>query len=537
MTAEGHIPEKKPSVIKAAVAMSLGTILSRILGYVRDAVLLALFSRTVTDAFVVAFRLPNLVRRLLGEGSLSASFIPVYIEQMHADSSGERARNLANATFTLLCSITMTLTVLAFVLMEPLLELWVGDKQGYAAIPGKMELTANLSRIMVAYVFLVTTYAFLMGISNARQKFFIPALAPALFNFVFICFALLPQNLLAVPGSVLAWGVVAGGVVQVVLVAVQLYQIGHLPRLVFNFRVPGLRAVLSNLGPSLIGLGIYQVMTIANTFFAATLPEGTQSYLFASDRILELPQSIIAISLGTALLPAFSRQLAAGNKAAMLETANEGLRAMLFLALPAAVGMFILAQPIIEVLFMRGAFGADDARTTAEIVQVYSGLLVVSSLAKVTVPGFYAIKNTRLPAVVAAIVLLAHLILAKLLIGSYGVVGLATATAVSGALNMIMLQVAFHFWLGPVGLKSIFVAVARVVPALLLMAAVSHFGHEWLMGQASEPNALVRALILLLTIAVAAVTYFMTATLCGSAEAVRTLGALQRRIKAKVGHS
>lgn len=514
--------------------MSSGTMLSRVLGYVRDAVLMAAFSRTVTDAFIVAFRLPNLVRRLLGEGSLSVSFIPVYVDQLAQDESGERARRLANATYTLLSSVTLTLTLLGFILMPQVIELWVGDKAGFAAIPGKLELTITLSRIMIAYVYLVTLFAFLSGIANAHHRFFMPAVAPAIFNFVMIVFALWPEPANSVPGSLLAWGVVVGGVLQTGLVGVALYRMGHLPRWTLKIQAAGLKTVLVNLGPGLVGLGIYQVMTIANTFFAARLPEGTQTYIYNSDRILELPQSIVAISLGTALLPTFARLLSRGEKAAMLDVAADGLKTMLFLALPAAVGMGLLAQPIIQLLFMRGQFGPADVQATAEIVQIYATLLVVSSLAKVTVPGFYAMKNTWFPAVVAGLVLLVHLMLASFWVETYGVAGLAMATTVSGALNMLVLQIGFRWMIGPVGLHRVVVATLRMAPGLAAMAAVIKWTFPWLVEISRGVSATLSLVFALgLTIALSAVVYFIVCSWCGSAEASKTLALFRQRRRRK----
>lgn len=505
---------------------------SRILGFVRDAVLMANFSRTVTDAFIVAFRLPNLVRRLLGEGSLSISFIPVYVDHLSNDESGERAKRLADATYTLLSSVTVTLSVLAFIFMEPLLNLWVGSDSGFAAIPGKFELTVTLARIMTVYIYLVTLFAFFSGVANSLNRFFIPALAPAIFNFTFIIFALLPHGLHPVPGVMLAWGVVLAGVLQTGIVALMLYRTGHLPRLTMKIRAPGVRTVLGNLGPGLAGLGVFQIMTIANTFFAARLPEGTQTYIWNSDRILELPQSIIAISLGTALLPTFSRLLAKGDKPGLLKTANEAMRTMLFLALPSAIGMYFLAFPIIAVLFMRGQYGVADVTTTAAIVQVYSVLLLVSSLAKVTVPGFYAMKNTWLPAALAAVSLVVHLLLAQAWVDQYGVIGLAGATAISGSLNMLMLQFAFRYMIGPIGMREIFFSVFRMIPGLIALSVVLKYLYPVVVSVLSPAGeTLARVVALSLSIALGVIVYFGVTRVCQCPEAIRTLQILQRRRK------
>lgn len=209
--------------------MSIGTMGSRLLGLARDMLLLAFFSRTVTDAFVVAFRLPNLFRRLLGEGSLSVSFIPVFVE-VKTKHGEESAQNLASSIMTLLLITTSILSILGVIWMEPLLTSLVGG-EGFLKVPGKLEQTIFLARIMFSYLFLVTVYAYFMAILNALKYFLIPALAPALFNFILIVFILLPQSGSQVPGEMLSWGVIAGGVFQALLVAYKLYQLKYLPRL------------------------------------------------------------------------------------------------------------------------------------------------------------------------------------------------------------------------------------------------------------------------------------------------------------------
>lgn len=525
--------DKKPSVIKAAMAMSTGTLASRILGYVRDALLLSLFNRTVTDAFVVAFSIPNLIRRVFGEGSLSVSFIPIYMEQLHADQKdqGQRAQQLANSVYTLLTSLTMTIAALAWVFMGPLLDLWVGNKEGYAAIPGKMELTVELARIMTLYVFLVTTYAFWMAMANARGKFFWPAMGPALFNFTVIIFSLFPQSILKVPGAFLAWGVVVGGIAQAATVGVQLYREGCLPRLRLQIHAPGLAAIARNLGPGIFGLGVFQIMTIANRFFAARLPEGTQSYVYAADRILELPQSLIAISLGTALLPVFSRQLNENRLDDLLRTAHDSLKWIIFLAVPASVGMFFLAQPIVEVLFVRGAFTAQDGVVTAQVISAYAFLLLASSLAKIAAPGFYALKNPWVPAKIAAGVLLVHLFIADFLVTEHGIVGLAVATGVSSFINMIGLQIAFRYYLGAVGVLALLGYFLRLTPAFAGLAAVC-YGFYHLPFEMTWRETLVgKGFYLGLTIIVAGIVYLLLAHLVRCPETRRFFQLFQRLLK------
>ena len=281
-------PVKSPSIAHSAIKMAFGTIWSRVLGFIRDALIFALFPRMVTDAFAVAFRIPNLFRRLFGEGSLSVSFIPVYIH-FKVDRPQD-AKALANAVWTLLLASMSLASALCYFYMPEILDFLVGNKEGFAATPGKMEVTLEMSRIMISYLVLVTSYAFMMAIANAEKSFFVPAFAPALFNVGAIIFSLIPNQYAAFVGAQLATGVVFGGILQFLCMAIHLYRQGWWLHLTLKWNTPGLVKVFRNMLPGLWGIGGFQVATILNTYFAARLPEGTQSYMYAADRVLELPQ-------------------------------------------------------------------------------------------------------------------------------------------------------------------------------------------------------------------------------------------------------
>lgn len=508
----------------------MGTFSSRILGFVRDAIMLALFSRTATDAFVVAFKLPNFFRRVLGEGSLAVSFMPVFIDRLN---NRPEALGLASSVFTLLTAVTLSLTAICVVFMEPIIEFWVGDKTGYASVPGKIEQTVFLARIMFFYLFLVTTYAFFMAIANALKRFFIPALAPAAFNLCFIIMAVLPQKWSQVPGDLLAYGVIVGGVVQTLMVAVLLIKLNYLPHLTLRWRTPGVFTVLKNMVPGMIGLSVFQLLTIINVKFAARLEEGAQSYIYAADRLLELPQSLIAISLGAALLPTFSQLLTDNKKTEMLSTANQYFRVLLVLALPSAVGLYVLALPIVQVLFMRGHFDLEDALMTAQVTQIYCFLLVFSSLSKVIVPAFYALKNTWLPAVVGLVCVVIHYFVADRLVETFGLRGIVASTSLSGFLNMFLLLVSYTFLVGAIDWRGLLLSVLRLLPALLALAVVSAQLYPLLNNLLVElifmPVSLARTLALFLTIAVSGVSYFGVAWVCGSQEVKKVLSLVRRK--------
>lgn len=518
--------------------MSLGTLSSRILGLARDIVLAAFFSRTVTDAFVVAFRLPNMFRRLLGEGSLAVSFIPVFVGQLNdGREDGEaRARRLSDAIFTLLLSATSALSVAGFVFMQPLLSYLVGG-QGYMAIPGKFEQTVFLAKIMFAYLFLVTAYAFFMALMNSLKKFFLPALAPAAFNFVLILFALIPSAWAEVPGTFLAWGVIAGGVAQVLIVAWPLWRQGYLPTLRIDFKAEGVKTVLQNMVPGLIGLGVLQLMSLINIQFASRLGEGSHSYIYWADRIMELPQSLIAVSLGAALLPTLSEVWSQSRHDEARQITQRHMRLIMFLSIPSAVGMWSLAQPIVEVLFMRGQFSVEDAELTATVVKIYAFLLVATSFHRVIVTSFYAIKNTWLPAVASVVALVAHVIIASMWVDKYGLAGLVASTTVSGILNVGIVLGAYRYFIGPVGIWPLVKSILHLSPAAITMGISVFWIYNLLWQMITLQNlpslGLGRAVALFTAISAGVVIYFVVNKVIKQPDTAAVISLIKKRRQAR----
>jgi putative peptidoglycan lipid II flippase len=534
VTKEPAKEKQKQSLIKSTISMAVGTFSSRILGFLRDALMYALFSRSVTDAWVVAFRLPNIFRRVLGEGSLSPSFIPIYVDTRAR--SPEDARRLANAVFSIVFAVATVISVVCFVYMEQIMWYLIGDPHGFAAVPGKVEQTIYLARIMIFYLILVSTFAFHMAVANTHGHFFIPAIGPTLFNFGLILFTVTHWELGTYPGSTQSWGVIFGGFLQVGVVAWLLIKEGYLPRFTWSWGAPGVARVFGNMVPGLFGLGVFQVMTLVNTKFAARLSEGAQSYIYAADRILELPQSLIAVSLGAALLPRFSELSGIGTRGKFLTEANQAVRTLLYLSLPAAVGMYTLADGLTQVLFMRGAFTAADAAQTANVVEIYSVLMLFSSLSRVTAPAFYALKNTWLPACVAFFVLLVHISVGPYLVDRFGLTGLATATSVSSILNIVILQIFFFYVIGSLGYGKILKSVARLLPALLTLGLLCHYTYTPLVEMASQwlSPGKARTLALGVTITVGMAIYFYISLLFGSEESHQVTGILKRRLGRKV---
>ncbi len=443
---EQNDEQNSDKVTVYALMMAFGTMTSRVLGLVRDQLFASMFSPTVRDAWTAAFRLPNMFRRLLGEGSMSVSFIPIFVQARQDDPTDVRARNLVNSFYTLLLLVLATLTAVGTLWPEFFLNLMLDPS--YSNIPGKFDLTVRMARIMFVFIFFMSTYAYFMGIMNALGRYGLPAMAPTFFNVAMIISNFVPQKFLDSPGDAISWGVVAGGALQTVILIPTLWKMGYLPRLQWDFSSDVLR-ILRNMVPGMLGLGLLQITTIVNMRFASSLGEGPITYIYLADRLLELPLSLVSVSLGTALLPTLAGMWARGQKQKMSETANYYLRLNLYVAVPAAVGLYVLAQPIVEVLFLRGKFIAGDAAMTALVIRVYSFILISTSCVRVLIPSFYAIKNTWLPAMASGICLVVHVVLAPILMRHYGLGGLVSSSFVTGTLNLTILLISYRFLIGP----------------------------------------------------------------------------------------
>jgi len=465
--------KKNQSVTRSAVLMSAGTFLSRILGFVRDAVVAALFGRTATDVFAAAFALPNFFRRLLGEGSLSVAFIPVYVDRVESDEqTGEnRAKGLANAMLTLVSLVSLVICTACFVGMEPLLKWWLGENE-FMSVPGKFELAVKLSRITIFYLFLVTIYAYFMAIAQALHRFFIPAMAPALFNLFFIVTVFAPDMLFSVSETKLAWAVLVGGAFQALVVIILLYRMGVLPRPSLQLNLPGVKTVALNMAPGILGLAASQMMNIMNQKFAAGLEEGAMTYVYYTNRLLELPQSLIAISIGTALLPTLSKQHAQGDMSAFARTTEEQLKLFYFLAIPSALGLFLLADPIVSLLFERGQWTAADSVIVSALVQIIALQLLFSGTSRILIPGFYALKNTKVPALLTTVIVTFHILLAPVLMKSYGVHGLIASVAFSGLFGVLLSSFVYRILVTNLSWVRLFKDLLRLIPGLIAITGV-----------------------------------------------------------------
>lgn len=426
--------------------MAFGTLTSRVLGQLRESLLAAYFDKRVTDAWNAAFRLPNFFRRMLGEGSLSVSFIPVFVDSnLHSQA---KAQNLVNSVYTFLLVVLGCLTAIGVIYPEPLLKLALDPS--YIADVEKYLLTLRLTKIMFGFIFFISSFAFIMGILNSLGNFTLPAIAPTLWNICMIISTILPQAWFPHNGDQLAWGVLIGGAVQALILVPALIKTGYFPKISFDYRNPDFLRVLRNMGPGMIGMGLLQITTLVNLRFASSLQEGTISYINYVDRLIELPLSLISVSLGTALLPALSGYLARNDRYKFIQEIKKYLELNMLLTMAAAAGLYSLSEPLVQLIFGHGHFNKpENILITSQILQTYCWIMVFVSGVRVLTPAFYAVKNTWFPAVVSGLSLLLHLVLAPILLAHYQVHGLMISTISSATLNLTLLLIFFSKYVLP----------------------------------------------------------------------------------------
>lgn len=527
--------EEKNKVVFYAISMAIGTFSSRVLGLIRDMAFAALFSRTVRDAWTAAFRLPNLFRRLLGEGSLSISFIPVFVEAKLEDeqTQGQRAKNLVNAFYTCLLCLLTILTAIGILQAEGILKLLLDPE--YVQHEAKFLLTVRMAKIMFGFIFMMSNYAYYMGILNALGEYSLPAMAPLFFNIAMIASTLVPDGWFAVEGDALAWGVLVGGFWQAIVLVPALKKKDYFPQVSFlalakSWHNPDVQKVLKGMLPGLLGTGLLQITTIVNLRFASSLGEGAISYIYLADRLLELPLSLVSVSLGTALLPTLAKMWSEKNVEKMLETSNHYLRLNLYVVLPAAVGLYTLAVPMIDLLFKRGKFDQQDMVVTASVLKVYAFILVVSSMVRVLVPVYYSIKNTWWPAAVSGFALVAHIALAPWLMKNYGLQGLVSSSFVSASINFLLLLIPISFWIGHYHWRPIMISTLKNGFSALAMGLIINYLYPLLLSIFGE-SFVAKTAALFLTIGIAISCFVAFGVLVKSSELLDASSTIINKVK------
>jgi putative peptidoglycan lipid II flippase len=417
------------------------TFLSRVTGLIRESIKAAAFGAGLQmDAFEAAFRLPNLLRRLFAEGAFSQAFVPILAEY-HRQRGAEATRDLIGRVTSLLAVVLLIVTVLGILAAPWLVYLLAG---GFAKTPGKVDLTADMIRIVFPYLLFISLTALAGGVLNVYRRFAIPAFTPVLLNVAIIAAAIWLAPRVDPPIVALAWGVLAGGIAQLLFQIRPLLKLEMFPRPKLDFSDPGVRRVLLAMGPAVIGVSAAQISALINTQLAALLGNGAISWITFADRLMEFPNALLGVALGTVLLPTLAKHHSDANHGQYSALLDWGLRLAFVLALPAALALWLLALPLVATLYQYGKFTATDALQTRAALLGYSVGLLALILVKILAPGFYARQVMRTPVKIAFLTVVITQVLAVVLAWplEMGHAGLTLATSLGACVNAALL-----FWL------------------------------------------------------------------------------------------
>ena len=471
MTATGQ--QERQQIARRAGVVAAGTLASRMLGLVRDQVMAAMFSLAVTDAFTIAFLLPNVLRQLLAEGAVQSAVLPVLSATREREGDAATKRFFAAVRGLSLCLLTLV-TVLGIVFAPLLVDLFA---PGFREQPGQFERTLSFTRGVFPYLFFMGTAALGVAALNSYHRFAAAAFAPLLLNVAFVALALaMPAWLVQRgydPGLALVCAALVGGVLQVLAQWPSLAKIGFLTRPSLEFGHPGVREVLRRMGPVLIGTGVYYVDTLLARRFLSELGEGAPSYFNWALRLCDFPQGIFVMALQSAALPSLARLAAKQDGDELSRTFSFGLRLALFVAVPATALCMVLAEPLVVLLFQRGAFDANSAHETGRaLVAQAAGIWLVAAVRQL-VAVYYAFGDTRTPVVVASLDLLAFIAAALLLRGPFGHVGVSLAVSCASAVQAGLLWWWLKRHLKQRRTAEILSSFARIVVAAAIAAAAA----------------------------------------------------------------
>ncbi|MDI9409308.1 MAG: murein biosynthesis integral membrane protein MurJ [Candidatus Pacebacteria bacterium] len=439
--------QAKTSFAKAVATVGGWTVVSRVLGFVRDVVIArTLGAGPVADAFFIAFRLPNFFRQLFGEGAFNSAFVPLFTKELTEKGKAE-AREFAEQAMSLLGSILLFVAILGEIFIVLVVTaMAIGFKDDI-----RFDLAVNFSRITFPYVFFICLAALYSGVLNAMGRFAAAAATPVLLNLTTIAAAFGLTPFLGSAGYALSWGILLAGIIQLAWLIHSAKQVDMRLRLRWPRFTPAMRQLLRRMVPGVLGSGIVQINLLIGTQLATLLPIGAVSYIYYADRLNQLPMAVIATAIGTALLPLMSRQISNGEPEAAITSQNRACEMALALTLAAAVGLLFLATPIVQVLYERGEFGAVETGATAATLMGFVVGLPAYGLIKVFTPAFFARGDTRTPVRVAIVSMVTNIALNLILMHYLAQVGIALATALAAWINVVVLVVIlyrrrfFHF--------------------------------------------------------------------------------------------
>lgn len=492
------------NLLKSLAAVSSMTMMSRVLGFVRDAIIARFFGAGASaDAFFVAFKLPNLLRRIFAEGAFSQAFVPILAE--YKSQQGEEATRTFIAFIAGMLTLILALVTVAGIVAAP----WIiyVTAPGFSEDADKFILTTSLLRVTFPYIFLISLASLAGAILNTWNRFSVPAFAPTLLNVSMIFFAAFLAPYFDPPIMALAWAALVGGILQLVYQLPHLKKIGMLvlPRL--SFKNSGVWRVMRLMGPAIIGVSVSQISLIINTIFASFLQSGSVSWMYYADRLMELPSGVLGVALGTILLPSLAKSFTSGNHEEYRRLMDWGLRLCFLLALPCAVALAILSEPLTVALFQYGNFTAFDAAMTQRALMAYCVGLMGMIVVKILAPGFYSRQDIKTPVKIAIATLILTQLMNLVFIGPLQHAGLALSIGLASCFNAGVL-----YW--QLRKRNIFKPLAgwgkflgKLLFALVVMVAVL-FGLLCLMPAWEQGNMLMRMLRLILVVILGAGSYF-----------------------------
>jgi putative peptidoglycan lipid II flippase len=510
-------------VVRALGGIASATLLSRLLGFVRDMVVAKAFGAgPITDAFFVAFRIPNILRRLLAEGALSTAMIPVFTDYMARDDRTELRRMLRAVLGLSLLALTVT-TVLGIIFTPAILQ---AIAPGFMDDPAQASLAVILTRIMFPFLVLVGLAAMATGILNSQGRFFAAAIGPAVLNVGMIVAALMLPRYVEPPIASLAIGVLAGGVGQLLVQVPSLAECGLLVTPSRELRHPAIMRILRLLLPAVFGLAAVQLMVFVNTLLASLLPQGSISFLYYADRVMEFPLGVFGIALASASLPVMSRHAAARDDRALADTLNFSLRLAFYVSVPATVGLVVLRTPIVRVLFERGRFGPAETAATADALAWYAIGLAGFSGSRIVAQTFYARGEAATAVRWGVVSIVANVVAALALMGPLEHSGLAAAASIGAFVNLVALLLIARLRLGRLGGRAIVSLSVRTVLASVPLAAVCWLS---LMVWPAHRSFVLNVAWLAIVVVIGTAVFWAASALLGISERTALLALYRRR--------
>ncbi len=516
------------SILKKAGLVSFFTLISRFAGLARDMAIAAAFGTQMTaDAFFVAFRIPNLLRRLFAEGALTVSFVPVFTESLRR--SQEEAKKVVSVTFTMMVVGLSVISLIGIISSPAIVSL---TAFGFSKDPEKFALTVFLTRVMFPYILLVSLAAWAMGILNSVKHFGASAAAPIFMNLSIILGALVGTRYVQPPVLGLALGALLGGLLQFAIHLPFLKKNGFWPRWDWDPKHPAVKKIVGMMIPAAYGAAAYQFNVMALTFMASFLATGSNAYLWYADRIMEFPLGVFAISLSTVVLPSLAGFAADKDMEGLKKTFTDALRLIFFITIPAALGLITMAEPIVRMLFARGAFQEPSVIATSQALQFFAiGLPFISGV-RITSNAFYSLQDSKSPVRAANIAVVANILFCVILMQFLQHRGLALSVALSALINFYIQISDFRKKVGGFGLRSITFSAFRTLMAASVMAGAVIWLHPVITTSipAVSPITLHHIIAFLVTVLMAMSVFFLSATIFGCPEMNEVRRLIDRKI-------